>query len=53
MAIEITAAGMDADTVKPMRRPRYAFAAPNTMARIIPSAIAVTVSSGSDLDEGI
>lgn len=28
IAMEITAAGMEADTVRPTRRPKYAFAAP-------------------------
>ena len=46
----MTAAGMEAETVKPIRRPRYAFAAPNTIARIIPRIIAVIVNSGRDFD---
>jgi len=44
--IEITAAGIDADTVIPTRNPRYAFAAPNTTARRTPIIMDVTVSSG-------
>ena len=43
--IEITAAGMDAETVIPTRNPRYAFAAPNTTAKIIPKTIDDTVNS--------
>lgn len=48
--MEITAAGIEAETVNPISRPKYAFAAPNTTARIIPRIIAVTVNSGRDLD---
>ena len=50
IAIEITAAGIDAETVNPIRRPKYALAAPKTMARIIPRIIAVTVNSGKDFE---
>ena len=46
---EITAAGIEADTVIPTFSPRYAFAAPNTTARIIPIRIDVTVNSGRTL----
>lgn len=51
--IEITAAGIDADTVIPTRRPRYAFAAPNTTARIIPKITEVAVNSGTTLSAGM
>lgn len=50
--IEITAAGIDADTVMPTRRPRYTLAAPKTTARIIPKTIDVTVTSGTILSAG-
>ncbi|GAB6258676.1 hypothetical protein PSKAS_41990 [Peribacillus sp. N1] len=50
IAIEITAAGIEAETVKPISRPKYAFAAPNTIARMTPRMIAVAVNSGKDLD---
>ena len=51
--IEITAAGMEAETVIPTRSPRYALAAPNTIARRIPIKSAVTVNSGTTLSAGI
>ena len=51
--IEITAAGIEADTVIPTRSPRYAFAAPNTIDRRIPIKSAVTVNSGTTLSAGI
>ena len=51
--MEITAAGIDADTVIPTRNPRYAFAAPNTTARMIPITIDVTVNSGVTFSAGI
>ena len=46
--IEITAAGMDAETVIPTRSPRYALAAPNTIARMTPM---ITAVSYTHLDE--
>ncbi len=48
-----TAPGMIAETVIPAYRPRYAFAAPRTIARKIPTRTAFTVSSGIVLSEGI
>ena len=36
MATVITAAGIEAETVMPTRRPKYAFAAPNIMPSTIP-----------------
>src|SRR5262249_6569899 len=47
MAMEATAAGMEADTVMPANRPRYAFAAARTAARITDSTTALMVISGS------
>ena len=47
--IPITAAGIDAETVIPTRSPRYALAAPKTIARIIPIRIDETVNSGNTL----
>src|SRR5215472_9017224 len=44
-AIEMTAAGILADTVRPAYRPRYALAAPRISARTIPSAMPRGVSS--------
>ena len=46
MPIASTAAGMEADTVMPTRRPRYALAAPKTTASTMPVSTEVTVSSG-------
>ncbi len=51
--IEITAAGIDADTVIPTLRPRYAFAAPNITDKSTPIIIEVTVISGVTLSAGI
>ena len=51
--IEITAAGIEAEIVMPTRSPRYALAAPNTTARIIPMRTEVTVNSGTILFAGI
>ena len=51
--MDMTAAGIDADTVIPTRKPRYAFAAPNSTARIMPSMTDVTVNSGATLSAGI
>ena len=51
--MEITAAGIDAEIVIPTRKPKYAFAAPKTTARIIPTMIDVTVISGRTLSAGI
>src|SRR5699024_6002437 len=44
-AIEITAAGIEADTVIPTIKPKYAFAAPNTIANTAPTRAAVNVNS--------
>jgi len=44
--IAITAAGIDAEIVIPTRRPRYAFAAPKTIASRTPETTDVTVNSG-------
>ena len=51
--MEITAAGMDAETVIPTRRPRYAFAAPKTTASRIPRMTDVAVNSGVTLSAGM
>ena len=51
--MERTAAGMEAETVIPTRRPRYAFAAPKSTARMIPSVIDTGVISGIILSAGI
>ena len=51
--MEITAAGIEADTVMPTRSPRYAFAPPNSTASRAPMIIDVTVSSGTTLSAGI
>ena len=51
--MEMTAAGIDADTVIPTRSPRYAFAAPNTTASMIPRIKDTTVNSGTTLSAGI
>ena len=51
--MEITAAGMDADTVMPTRSPKYAFAAPKIIASSTPMTIDVTVNSGVILSAGI
>ena len=52
MPMEMTAAGMDAETVMPTFRPRYALAPPNTIARSAPMITAVTVNSGIILSAG-
>jgi hypothetical protein len=49
----MTAPGMIAETVIPAYKPRYAFAAPRTIARNIPTRIALTVSSGTVFSAGI
>ena len=51
--MEITAAGMDADTVIPTLSPKYAFAPPKTTASRIPRIIETGVSSGKTLSAGI
>jgi len=48
--MEITAAGMDADTVIPANKPRYALAPASTMDNKTPRTIALGVISGKDLD---
>src|SRR5581483_9743075 len=55
IAIEITAAGMLAETVSPAYRPRYALAAPSKSASTTPRTAARAVNSrtaGADADEG-
>ncbi len=47
-ATVITAAGIEADTVMPTRRPRYALAAPNTMPSTTPVATALSVNSAGE-----
>ena len=49
-AMEITAAGMDADTVIPANKPRYALAPASTMDNKTPRTIALGVICGKDLD---
>ena len=51
--IAITAAGIEAEIVIPTRKPKYALAAPKTIARIIPVKIYVIVNSGVILSAGI
>ena len=51
--IEITAAGMDAETVIPTLSPKYALAPPNNIANKAPIIIDVTVNSGITLSAGI
>jgi hypothetical protein len=43
----MTAAGIDAETVMPTRRPRYAFAAPKTMPSTTPMVTASSVNSAT------
>ena len=43
-----TAAGIEADTVSPTRRPRYAFAAPKTSPSATPVTTAFAVNSGRE-----
>src|SRR5690606_3859679 len=47
IAIEITAAGIDADTVSPANSPRYAFAPARITDSRMPRTIAFDVSCGS------
>src|SRR5690606_25659240 len=47
IAIEITAAGIDADTVSPAKSPRYAFAPASTADSTMPRTIALAVSCGN------
>ena len=47
-AIDITAAGIDAETVIPTSSPRYALAPARTAERTTPRTMALTVISGSD-----
>ena len=51
--IAMTAAGIDAEIVIPTRRPRYAFAAPKTIASRIPETTEVMVNSGEISSAGI
>src|SRR5262245_19435769 len=46
-ATVITAAGIDAETVRPTLRPRYAFAAPSMMPSTTPATTALAVNSES------
>ena len=50
---EMTAAGIDADTVIPTRSPKYALAPPKITANKIPKITDVTVSSGKMRSAGI
>jgi hypothetical protein len=45
MAIETTAAGIEAETVKPENNPKYAFAAPKTIESMAPMMIDLKVNS--------
>jgi hypothetical protein len=47
-SIDITAAGMEAETVIPIYNPRYVFAAVINAPSINPRMMALKVSSGSD-----
>ena len=47
-ATVMTAAGIDAETVRPTRRPRYALAAPKTIPRRTPAMTAFNVNSATD-----
>ena len=51
--IEMTAAGIDADTVIPTRSPRYAFAPPNKTASMMPKITLVAVNSDTLFSAGI
>ena len=53
IAMEITAAGMEADTVRPTRRPKYAFAAPKIIANRTPTITDVTVIYGVTFSAGM
>ena len=48
-ATAITAAGIEAETVRPTRRPRYALAAPKTRPRTTPVTIARRVNSAGGI----
>tara|TARA_Y100000758_G_C16032906_1_gene415298 strand:- start:879 stop:1097 length:219 start_codon:yes stop_codon:yes gene_type:complete len=48
--MEITAAGMEAETVIPAKSPRYAFAPARIMESMIPRNMDFTVISGSGFD---
>src|SRR5690625_5287698 len=52
-AIEMTAAGMDAETVMPTFSPRYAFAPARISARTNPSTTALNVISGREVVAGM
>ena len=47
--MDITAAGMEAETVMPANKPKYAFAPASTMERTTPNKSALIVISGSGL----
>src|SRR6188508_2826399 len=53
IAIEITAAGTEAETVRPANMPRYAFAPDSTSDSTDPRITTPTVSSGRFVDAGI
>ena len=53
IAIERTAAGIEAETVSPTLRPRYALAPARTADRMTPRMTAFTVISGSVSEAGI
>src|SRR5688572_30380740 len=52
-AIEITAAGIDAETVSPANRPRYMLAPPRMIARTQPRITDAGVISGNVLSAGM
>ena len=51
--IEITAAGIEAETVMPTFNPRYAFAPPNKTASMMPKITLVAVNSDTLFSAGI
>jgi hypothetical protein len=53
MIIDITAAGIEADTVIPAYNPRYALAAVIKTPRTIPTIMTLTVNSIGDSSAGI
>jgi beta-galactosidase len=48
-----TAMGIDADTVRPARRPTYTVTAPKIMPKIAPKSTALNVNSGTFADSGM
>jgi hypothetical protein len=51
--MEATAAGIDAETVMPAKRPRYALAAANRQDKTTASTIAFGVISGKEREAGM